>query len=401
MIDLTKGQSETMRQYICRIGTAKDNGELDMTWDDLARVMNEQTGENFAEGTYRQKWVEGKKWLEEVYSAVTPDSYLDEIRSAQESLAKTKMQVQDQRREYNSALRVDARFDHILDTIKECAERLNVEHPLEFQMLGGGNDRGREAVLVWADWHYSMETSNLWQKYNIEICKQRISQTVAETIEAIKLHGVKKLYVIALGDLIHGSIHTSCRVASEEDTVDQLMHVAELLAEATAELAKYVPEIEFQSTYGNHARTIQNKKESTHRDNLERIIPWFMQWRLKDFDNIKIVESEYYEFLYFAPCGYTVVCSHGDLERKFKDFGITVHTLFTKKFGISIDYTITADKHHAEEFEQFGIESTLTRSLCGPDEYSNDHRLFSAAGQTLMIFAHGKGKECVYPIRFE
>ena len=400
MIDLTKGQSETMRQYICRIGTAKDNGELDMTWDDLAQVMNEQTGENFSEGTYRQKWVEGKKWLEEVYSKLTPDSYLDEIRSAQESLAKTKMQVQDQRREYNSALRVDARFDHILETIKECAERLNVEHPLEFQMLGNRNDRGREAVLVFADLHYGLECDNIWSSFNVEICKDRIRQTVEETVEAILLHGVKKLYVVALGDLIHGAIHVSCRVASEEDTVDQLMHVSEALAEAIAQLAKYVPEVEVYSTYGNHARTIQNKKESVHSDNLEKIFPWFLKWRLADFSNVKILESEYYEFISLEPCGYNVVCSHGDLD-KFKDFGTTVNTIFTKKFGKTVDYTITADKHHLEEFEKLGIESTLTRSLCGTDEYANGNRLYSIPGQTLMIFAHGKGKECVYPIRFE
>ena len=399
MIDLTKGQSETMRQYICRIGTAKDNGELDMTWDDLAQVMNEQTGENFSEGTYRQKWVEGKKWLEEVYSKLTPDSYLDEIRSAQESLAKTKMQVQDQRREYNSALRVDARFDHILETIKECAERLNVEHPLEFQMLGNRNDRGREAVLVFADLHYGSKSENLWNSYNVEICKDRIRQTVEETIEAILLHGVKKLYVVALGDLIHGSIHVTCRVASEEDTVDQLMHVSELLAEAIAHLAKYVPEVEVYSTYGNHARTIQDKKESIHSDNLEKIFPWFLKWRLAEFQNVKICDSEYYEFLSLEPCGYNVVCSHGDLE-KFKDFGVVVNTIFTKKFGKTVDYTITADRHHLEEFEQLGIESTLTRSLCGTDEYSNGHRLYSIPGQTLMIFAPNKGKECVYPIKF-
>ena len=399
MVDLTKKPGETLRQYIARVGQAKDNGEIDLTWDELVPLLNEQTGENFSEGTYRQKWVEGKKWYEEVFSKITPSDYLTELRTAQIELSKTKMQVQDQRREFNSVLRVDARFDHLLDYIKNAVDRLNADHPLEFNMIDTGSSRGREAVLVFADLHYGMQAENIWGVYNTQICRQRIQQTVNETIEAIRLHGVEKLYVIALGDLIHGAIHVACRVTSEEDTVDQLMHVSELLAEAIAELANHVNQVEVYSTYGNHARTIQNKKESVHSDNLEKIFPWFLQWRLSEFRNVKICESEYYEFISLRPCGYTMVCSHGDLER-FRDFGVTVNTIFTKKYGMAVDYTITADKHHLEEFEQLGIESVLTRSLCGTDEYSNGHRLYSTPGQTLMIFADGKGRECTYHIRF-
>ena len=97
-------------------------------------------------------------------------------------------------------------------------------------------------------------------------------------------------------------------------------------------------------------------------------------------------------------CGYNIVGAHGDLE-KFKQFGLTVNTLFTKKYGKTIDYTVSADKHHIEEFETIGIESTLVRSLCGTDEYANNHRLYSAPGQTLMIFTPEDGRECTYNIK--
>ena len=41
-------------------------------------------------------------------------------------------------------------------------------------------------------------------------------------------------------------------------------------------------------------------------------------------------------------------------------------------FNETIDYTISGDKHHLEEFEQFGIESIMCRSLCGADDYANN-----------------------------
>jgi hypothetical protein len=201
-----------------------------------------------------------------------------------------------------------------------------------------------------------------------------------------------------LGDAAHGAIHNSCRVASEEDTCDQLMQVSEIMAEAINELSNYVPEVNVYATYGNHLRTVQNKHDSIHSDNMERIIPWWLEQRLQNNDRVNIIKSDYYEFIYLNVCGYNIVGAHGDLE-KFKQFGLIVNTLFTKKYGMTIDYTVSADKHHIEEFEQLGIESILVRSLCGTDEYSNNGRLYSAPGQTLMIFTSEEGRDGTYNIK--
>ena len=62
-----------------------------------------------------------------------------------------------------------------------------------------------------------------------------------------------------------------------------------------------------------------------------------------------------------------------DLD-KFKDIGVTINSLFSKKYGKTIDYTFSGDKHHLEAFEQFGVESTLVGSLCGTDEYAKSLR---------------------------
>ena len=59
---------------------------------------------------------------------------------------------------------------------------------------------------------------------------------------------------------------------------------------------------------------------------------------------------------------------------------------------------MSGDKHHLEEFERFDIESILIRSLCGADDYSNDNRLYSRPGQTLMIFNDVYGREATYHI---
>ena len=232
----------------------------------------------------------------------------------------------------------------------------------------------------------------------IELYLESNEVTDKKAIEYIKIFNISHLYVVLLGDAYHGAIHVSCRVASEEDTCDQLMHVSELIAQSLEELSRHVNEIDFYSCYGNHCRTLQRKEESIHSDNMEKILPWWIKQRLQNNTKIKVHESEYKEFTLLNVCGYNICCVHGDLDN-IKDTATTFNTLFNRKFGKTIDYIISGDKHHLEEFEAFDIESIIVRSLCGTDDYANNKRLYSSAGQTLIIMSEEEGRECTRNIK--
>lgn len=399
---LQKLVSENESEYIWRIGQAKDSGVLDKTWEELTPILNAQCGIDEADYRGESAWRKRYRVMQQAWDDVFSKQQFSETRMTEiedqiNKLFKAKKQVQDQRREFRKLLTVDARFDNLTDKLIESVNHLCKIKPLVFEdyVL---NTTDNEAVITWADWHYGMVTDNIWNKYNTDICRQRVATFVSKAIKHIQKHNIKTLHIMLLGDAAHGSIHTGCRVASEEDACDQLMQSSEIMAEAINELSSYVPEVNVYATYGNHLRTIQNKNDSVHSDNMEKIIPWWLEQRLQNNNRVNIIKSEYYEFIYLNVCGYNIVGAHGDLE-KFKQFGLTVNTLFTKKYGKTIDYTVSADKHHIEEFETIGIESTLVRSLCGTDEYANNHRLYSAPGQTLMIFTPEDGRECTYNIK--
>ena len=399
---LQKRIDENESQYIWRIGQAKDSGLLNLTWEQLAPMLNVELGIDETEWRGESAWRKKYRVMQQAYDDVFSKQQFAQARMVEideqiNELFKIKKQVQDQRRELRNILTPDARFDNLTEKLIESANNLCQIKPLNFEECIM-NATNKEAVIAWADWHYGMVVDNIWNKYNTEICRQRVEDFVSKAIKHIQLHGVKTLHIMLLGDAAHGSIHTGCRVASEEDTCDQLMQSSEIMAEAINELSSYVSEINVYATYGNHLRTIQNKNDSTHSDNMEKLIPWWLEQRLQNNSRVNIVKSDYYEFLYLNVCGYNIVGAHGDLE-KFKQFGLTVNTLFTKKYGKTIDYTVSADKHHIEEFETMGIESILVRSLCGTDEYANNHRLYSAPGQTLMIFTPEDGRECTYNIK--
>lgn len=394
--DLKRMDGESHEQYFYRICNMKD--VLGFTWPQMTEIFNNEFGCNKGDTAYRKKWAAFKTVLDaNVDNIVGENTYLEELKGQIDELYKAKKQVADQRREYNKILTSDARADHLTEKLIEAANIAplkNYSNMFTFK----NNTSVEEAVLCLSDWHYGQISKNIWNEYNTEICLQRASKLFNKVSSALQEHNIKTLHVVLLGDFVNGAIHTGCRVAAEENTCEQLMNVSEILANFINALSAHVGTVNVHSTYGNHARTIQNKNDSIHADNMERIIPWWIKQRLKNNQKVNIVDSDFYEFIYFDVCGYNIVCTHGDLD-KFKDIGVTINSLFSKKYGKTIDYTFSGDKHHLESFEQFGIESALVGSLCGTDEFANNKRLYSNPMQTLCIFTPEGGKLCTYNIK--
>jgi hypothetical protein len=400
---LQKLPTENESQYIWKVGQAKDNGLIDSTWEELSPILNAQCGiseEDFrGSSAWRKRYRVMQQAWDDVFSQTQfADEHVASIQEQKDELYKIKRQVFDQRREYNKILASDARADHLAERLIEAANLAPLQN---YSKICSSEDMffsSEEAVLCLSDWHYGQVSNNIWNEYSVEICLDRVSKLFSKVSRALQEHNVSTLHIALLGDFVNGSIHTGCRVAAEENTCEQLMHVSEILANFINGLSTHVDTINVYSTYGNHARTIQNKNDSIHADNMERVIPWWLKQRLMNNNKITIIDSDFYEFIYFNVCGYNVVCTHGDLD-KFRDIGVTINSLFSKKYGKTIDYTFSGDKHHLESFEQFGIESALVGSLCGTDEYANNKRLYSNPMQTLCIFAPEDGKLCTYNIK--
>lgn len=399
---LKRLDSEDYYRYVWRVGGYVRQG-IFQNWQEIVDIVNEQFyGENVenykGESAYRKDYAAAYRFYSSgVFENELGDKHIAELKKQYDELYMMKKQVSDQRREYNKLLATDGRKSNLEEKLLEVVNEINKELPLykTSDIVVSGN---KEAILVFSDWHYGMITDNIWNQYNTDICKKRVWELVEKTKEYLKLFEIKRLHVLSLGDAYHGNIHISCRVASEEDTCDQLMHVAEIMAEAIYQLSINTEIVEFYFCYGNHCRSIQNKNESVHSDNMEKIIPWWIKQRFQNNNKIHVHESDYKEFTLLNVLGYNICAVHGDLDN-IKDMAKTINTLFTRKFGKSIDYIISGDKHHAEEFESFDIESIIVRSLCGTDEYANNKRLYSSAGQTLLIMNSDEGRECTRNIK--
>lgn len=403
MIDRREG--ETPFQYHKRLvyGKLVDKTLADVDYSELAEPAY---GTEWSSEAVRKAMYGSLKTLQlmegDNYTPSTTDAQrASEIDLKRIELQKERQRFFDQRREFVKLVNEDGRYQHIMDRVAQAAEQLaesNRQNPMWGKCDGHDVSDECHAVLVLNDWHYGMKTKNMMNEYDTAIAEERVHQVVNQAVERLRLHKPSMLHVFLLGDMCHGAIHTSCRVAANELVADQMMQVCELIAETIERLASEVAFVVVHSTYGNHMRVVANKQDNIHRDNWERLIPWWLEYRLKSCDNVIVSEEYDDEFIYADVGGFHVVASHGDLDNVSNSPRL-IPAMFMKKYGTGVDCIILGDKHHAEEFEELGVTAMIADALCGADEYANQKRLYSTPGQLMVFFRNRYGVDAVYRLR--
>ncbi|MBO5970249.1 MAG: metallophosphoesterase [Clostridia bacterium] len=394
MINWNKRPDEMEEEYIYRIGLAK---EQIGSWQDVADILNEQLGHEYTESKYRKQFQTFQKMLAANQRTIDTSCFVDDLTEKTAEYEKAAQKYRDQRNAYTAHLREEARRENVFDLLRESADRLADLRPLTASVKASetGDD---ELVVVLSDWHYGMKTENIWNRYNKEVFWHRCGELLTETEKIVLSVNPAVLHVVLLGDMCHGAIHTSARVESDEHVSTQLMEVSEYLADFIAHLANMVTYTDVYCTYGNHMRAVQNKKDSIHEDNFEKIIPWWLTARFDRRDDIHVInDPDNYEFIMFNACGRRFCATHGDLD-SVKGSGKVLNTLFAKKFGSTIDYLILGDKHHEETLSGTGIRTIGVGSLCGTDDYGNTNRLYDTPSQTVFHLKPGKGIYATYNI---
>lgn len=393
MIDVHRNTEESELEYIHRICSQKESIG---SWQDVADLINAELGYNYSECKYRKQYAAFRRMFDATKNNLFPP-YSEEVEQRKLELQREARKFYDQRQALNRAVTVQARTETLHQCIRESVQKLNASSPLMPRVSDCSTTSSiSEAILCLSDWHFGMTCENIFNTFNPEVCVQRVRSLVSQTIERLRLHRVGTLHILLMGDFCHGAIHTSARVESKELVVDQIIKVSELLSEAIAELSEVVNEVNVHATYGNHMRTVQNKKDSQHNDNMEKIIPWWLSERLRHVDKITINDAQ--ELIFVQSCGANFVAAHGDLD-SINQFGTMSNTLFSKKYGCTIDYALMGDKHHAESMEQYGIETIIVPSLCGTDSYAHGKRLYSKPAQKLLITKDGCGVDAQYNLK--
>ncbi|MGI4915737.1 metallophosphoesterase [Clostridioides difficile] len=393
---LKKKEDESLVDYRIRIRLAKVNKEIDLDWGEIVELLGlECSPDHCRKVSYGLK--EAFDYLNSKIQDNSTQEEIDKINEKILELKKIKVQLSDERSLVNKKIREYSRIDNIIDLFNNKIDDISLHKPfLSDSSYKDYETSNQEAVMLISDIHYGLETINAFNRYNSEIFKIRIQCLKDKVIEYSKLHKVKRLHVMLLGDLISGHIHNSIRLENRENIVEQIIEVSEILSEFIYELSKEIDKIIVYSVGGNHDRVLPKKDENLDKDNFTLLIDEYIKLRIKSLGNVIFQENIYDNDIIVAKiCGNTCFGTHGD-----KDKMSTAIPKLTSLIKLIPDYIFMAHLHNCKEDSYGESEIIVNGSFSGTDTYAKNLRLSSYAMQKLMIF-NDDGRLCTYNIKLK
>lgn len=309
--------------------------------------------------------------MEKEYSSDEEFVRLEKLR---EKEYMERVRLQDANREKRAVLREYSR----VEAIKEYIElKLDKRKPRPFVKCNYAIKNGNEASLLVSDLHCYTIVDSIFNTYNIDVLRERMTKLANKTIAWCHRESVEYLNVEILGDMISGIIHGSTIAQAQEDIIDQVLDVSDILTDFILSLKSEIPHITVYSVYGNHGRTMQGKSDAANKSNYERIIPAYIRKELRNND-IQVIDSGFEDFVtYFLRDGKLIVCTHGT-----NDNPTTVNRTFTKLLGQDVFDIHMGHFHNPKE----GDGTTVNGSVIGSDDYSISKRLYNIPTQILKVY---------------
>ena len=379
MNEYLKRKEESITSYSIRL--YKNRKNYGLTFQECGDLLNEVSGEEFSEAKWRrpvQHYLEIQEYLEQENPTGVSSDVLEEIELEKIELQKQQIRMRDQKRLMNTKLRELARLEHLENYLIETIEEIE---PVKIPKAKVKSESDKEAMVVISDEHVGMVINSQFNTYNIEIAKQRLQKLKDETMTKVKKEDVKKLYIAHLGDGTHGAIHTTARIESEENNIQQIITLCGMLESFIKDFLQEGIEVQFCSVAGNHTRSLPNKKDSLGTaENFERLLTVFLGKSFNQFENYTQVDDD--EGLILLDVKGKKIClAHGDLDK-----GSGVATKLNNMLNTNIDYLFTGHVHNFFIKEHGNTIQYGVGSLCGLDSYAISGRFSGRPSQLYLTF---------------
>jgi hypothetical protein len=291
-----------------------------------------------------------------------------------------KQKIRDWYNAYRRDLRDETRIQNFKDEIAAAAEKFKKLTPIVYDSSEEPGEK--EAILLLSDLHIGVDCDNFYNKYDVDVARERLNTLLSRTIGFCLLNEVNTLHVFNMGDMIHGVIHTNARIEQQMDVAEQVIVAGELISSFLNSLTIAAPIVTYRSVYDNHSRVIANKNEHIEKEQFSRVIDWFIKERLKD-TSIKFVENDIDGGIGSLTLqnGKEVMFSHGHQDGRNNSMQNFIG--LTRKW---VDYICLAHYHSAAVKEFQGCKVFINGSIVGTEQYAFGKRLFSKPSQKLLIF---------------
>lgn len=382
-------ENESIDELIYRI--CQDKEKIG-TWQDVANIINELTGDDYGESTYRKKYQSFQKMLSANQSKFADsESQLREIEDQIRELERMKIQFRDERRSWNKQNYENSRFDEVMNLL---IERMDNFAKTDFTSHSAPLIDGEKNMIVClSDLHIGQCFLSYFGEFNSDIAKERLQKYMNEILNIARDNHVKKAYVFMLGDNISNSLHKTIEVSNKENVIDQLKLSIEYISSFCYELTKHFEHVYLASASGNHSR-LQAKDLAQHSERLDAFIAWDVCRTLQYVDNFhSLLHRSIDDGIADVNIdGKTYLLIHGDYDTPTKSGYLNL----SNAVGFFPDYICCGHRH----FCFYSQESKFIQSgslASSGDDYCVEKRLSGKASQMVCI-VDKTGVKSVHPV---
>lgn len=381
----------------------KDSGQLDMSWDELAMVVNKEfrgddESQYRTEAAYRKPYQQAKRYYESgVFSKFDEEKYIKKLQLQKQELEKEKVKTRDEKNELRRIIREEARKESYKEQVLRAISEYNC-NPLDYdknKQFTGILKTDNDLIISCTDIHAGIEIDNYFNIFNEKILKERFNHYLDKIFEVQLKHGSENAYLI-LSELVSGIIHNELRIENNQNLIEQFLTVTNYISEFLAELSYKFNSVNVYVCPGNHSRISPKKEDSLKGENIDHLAIPFLQAKLQNFKNIVFNENKIEESIaMFNVRNNTVMASHGD-----KDSPNNVVQKFTLLFGIRPSLVYLGHRHTNGLTTVYNTKVIESGTLAGTDNYALNLRLHSKPSQTISVITND-GLDCLYDVKFD
>lgn len=416
--------NESDEHFQYRISALKEANRW--TWQEVADIINSQTGNEYTESKYRRDWklisaakneiesnnICSSEYEEPKYESknlyvekeqIESEQYErdDYILTSEDEDLKEKYQMSTDRLPYLRLMRQNSRFEKFYRMI---AQNINKYTPPRFiadDYSFENNENEKEYVLSLADLHIGANFECVNNHYSIAEARRRFELAFSKIAAFVQKNKIKKLHIVSLGDIVQGILRISDLKLNEAPVVDAFIVACRLVSKFLNDLSAYCYIDFHQVCFSNHdqIRPLGTKASELASEDLGKIFFNYLTDVLADNARIRILGDPDNDYIEFDIFDFKCIALHGhqisNINTVIKDLSNRNRTFY--------DYAFLGHTHSAKEIivgegAYHNIEVLISSSFCGSDPYADKLMVGSKASVKIFEFDELYGHVASYNI---
>lgn len=360
----------------CRDIEMKLGGLNDMDWSEIKDKYNIQcavdtirkSSSTIFGGQFRTEYLKNQ-----IYTNPDEFSKEKELNKKLQDIRKERIKLQTANVERTRIDRNESRQELYYEYVGSVCDTLPL--PEFYAIQSENSDEEKQYLLTIADVHYGAKFISENNEYSPEIAKERFEYLAGKMMNFVKKHGISKLHIVSLGDLVQGLLRIGDLKLNDSTVVKSTVEISRIIALFLNELSAYVNIEYYHCPSANHTqlRVLGAKANELADEDLEYLIGNYIKDLCRNNNRINVhLAKEGKQYIEIDIFNYEIMAMHGhqlkNIESSIKDLSIVRRSF--------IDYLILGHWHNGKEIPSYegccnDCEVLVSPSFIGSDPYSD------------------------------